>query len=83
MMLLLSYSTDCYSNTLIDVDTNVPIKSIVFIFRYFLFQNSVVFVGESAISFCRGLKVTLLRYFLGINQTLIRGSPKNEFAVKG
>jgi len=50
-MLLLSYSTGCYSNTLIDVDTNVPIKSIVLIFETFLFQNSVVFVGEGAPSF--------------------------------
>jgi len=33
--------------------------------------------------FARGLKVTLLRYYLGINQLLIRGIPKKKFAVKG
>jgi len=32
--------------------------------------------------FARGLRVTLLRYYLGINQLLIRGSPKKKFAVK-
>jgi len=48
-------------------------------------QNSVFFVGEGATCFffACGLKVNLLRYYLGINQLLIRGSPKKKFAVKG
>jgi len=37
-MLLLSYSTGCYSNTLIDADTNVQIQSIVLILRHFYFK---------------------------------------------
>jgi len=37
MMLLLSYCTGCYSNTLMDANTNVPVKSIVLILRHFFF----------------------------------------------
>jgi len=52
------------------------------ILRHFLFQNSVVFVGVGATFFAHGLGVTLLCYYLGIIQILIRGSPKKKFAVK-
>jgi len=33
--------------------------------------------------FARGLRVTLLRYYLSINQLFIRGNPKKKFAIKG
>jgi len=33
--------------------------------------------------FVCGLRVTLLRYYLGISQLLIRSSRKKKFAVKG
>jgi len=33
--------------------------------------------------FARKLRVTLLCYYLGINQILIRGHSKKKFAVKG
>jgi len=54
-MLLLSNSTGCYSNTLIDAETNVPI--------FFVWA---------------GLRVTLLRNYLGIDQLFMRGSSKKK-----
>jgi len=80
MMLLLSSSTGCYSNTLIDADTNVPIKNIVLILRQFFFLSKFS-------SFCwwgvQHLLACGLRYYLGRIQILIRGNSKIKFAVKG
>jgi len=82
-MLLLSYSTGCYSNTLIHADTNVPpIKSIVLILRHFLFQNSVFFICVGATSFSTWAQSNFDVLQFGHKSSLIRCSPKKKFAVK-
>jgi len=72
-----------YNNTLIDADTNLPTKNIVSILRHFLISEFSSFCWWVQHLFARGLRVTLLRYYLGIGQILMRGSPKKKFAVKG
>jgi len=79
-MLLLSYFTaGFYSNTLIDADTNVPIKSIILNLRYFFISKFSSFC-ELRVQhlFALQFRVTLLRYYLGINQLLIKSSPETE-----
>jgi len=67
-MLQLSYTTaGFYSNTLIDADTNVPIKSIVL--RQLFISKFSSFVGESTTSFCTRAKSNFATLLFGHKPT--------------